>query len=84
MAGYIHNHIQFSSFFLSVGYYPPYNDQWALSAKFFPCIKPLVTPLNTRDTGAAQKKLIKQGFLNGGKFPTSGKFHPCSGKFFLI
>jgi len=25
----------------------------------FPCIKPLVTPLNTRGTGAAQKNLIK-------------------------
>jgi len=23
-------------------------------------------------------------FLTGWKFPTSGKFHPCSGKFFLI
>jgi len=27
---------------------------------------------------------LEQGFLTGGKFPTSGKFHPCSGKFFLI
>jgi len=37
----------------------PYNDQWALPAKFFPWIKPLVTPLNTRGTGAARKKLMK-------------------------
>jgi len=24
---------------------------------------------------------VKHGFLTGGKFPTSGKFHPCNGKF---
>jgi len=36
-----------------------YKDQWALSAKFFPWIKPLVTPLNTRGTGAAKKKTNK-------------------------
>jgi len=33
--------------------------QWALSIKFFPWIKPLVMPLNTRGTGAAQKNLRK-------------------------
>ena len=26
---------------------------------------------------------IDQGFLTGGKFPTSRKFHPCSGKFWF-
>jgi len=37
----------------------PCNDQWALLAKFFLWIKPLVTPLTTPGTGLAQKTLKK-------------------------
>ena len=41
-------------------------------------------PTRITDHSSTLLDHLYQGFITGGKFPTCGKFHPCSGKFFLI